>query len=86
MDETSLTDFLGESAESEESEESEGSEESEENGETEETTEMETDDTTGAISTYGWTPDGTACESCGATVHRRWRDDEQLVCADCKSW
>jgi len=37
-------------------------------------------------STYGWTPDGTACADCGATVRRRWRDDGRFVCADCKAW
>jgi len=37
-------------------------------------------------STYGWSIDGVACESCGATVESRWRDDGILVCADCKEW
>lgn len=31
-------------------------------------------------------PDGAACESCGATVVRRWADDGAAVCADCKEW
>ena len=78
MDETSLTDFLDESAESDESDVR--------SGESEETAEMEVSDTNAAISTYGWTPDGTACERCGATVNRRWRDGERFVCAECKSW
>lgn len=36
--------------------------------------------------TYRWTPDGAACEGCGATVERRWRDGGAFVCADCKEW
>ena len=37
-------------------------------------------------STYVWSPDGGACEACGATVEERWRDGEALVCAGCKEW
>lgn len=36
--------------------------------------------------TCEWTPDGAACEACGATVARRWRDGDARVCADCKEW
>jgi formamidopyrimidine-DNA glycosylase len=54
--------------------------------EREETATMNAGDADAAISTYGWTPDGTACESCGETVNRRWRDERQFVCADCKPW
>jgi hypothetical protein len=39
-----------------------------------------------ATSTYAWSPSGATCTSCGATVERRWRDDDALVCDDCKSW
>jgi hypothetical protein len=39
-----------------------------------------------AESTYSWSPAGATCASCGATVERRWRDEGDLVCADCKSW
>lgn len=31
-------------------------------------------------------PDGAACVACDATVVRRWRDDGDLVCSDCKGW
>ena len=37
-------------------------------------------------STYAWDPEGVACADCGATVERRWRDGDQLVCTDCKAW
>lgn len=37
-------------------------------------------------STTVWSPTGSACDSCGTVVERRWRDDDRLVCADCKSW
>jgi len=39
-----------------------------------------------AVSTYDWTPGGADCEGCGAVVERRWRDDDGLVCGDCKAW
>lgn len=39
-----------------------------------------------AVSTTAFAPEGAACESCGASVRRRWRDDGALVCADCKAW
>jgi hypothetical protein len=39
-----------------------------------------------AVSTYGWGPDGGTCAACGATVERRWRGEDGLVCPDCKSW
>lgn len=46
-----------------------------------------TDEAAGAaVSTTVFTPEGAACESCGASVRRRWRDDGALVCADCKAW
>lgn len=31
-------------------------------------------------------PEGVACESCGATVVRRWADGGATVCAECKEW
>jgi hypothetical protein len=36
--------------------------------------------------TCEWTPGGAACEACGATVERRWRDGDARVCVDCKEW
>ncbi|WP_227352780.1 DUF7573 domain-containing protein [Haladaptatus salinisoli] len=39
-----------------------------------------------AGATYGWTPDGAACERCGESVERRWSDDDGMVCSDCKEW
>lgn len=44
------------------------------------------ENTSSALTTYGWTPDGVECADCGATVERRWRDGDELVCADCKPW
>ena len=37
-------------------------------------------------STYTWHPDGEPCAACGAAVEERWRDGDDLVCADCKEW
>lgn len=39
-----------------------------------------------AGATYDWTPGGAACEACGVVVERRWRDEDALVCEDCKNW
>ncbi|MFD1511675.1 DUF7573 domain-containing protein [Halomarina rubra] len=39
-----------------------------------------------AESTMDWTPGGAACAVCGESAERRWRDDEGLVCLDCKTW
>ena len=41
---------------------------------------------TRTYTTYAWSPAGVACRACGATTERRWRDSEQLVCANCKEW
>ncbi|SHG67850.1 DUF7573 domain-containing protein [Halobaculum gomorrense] len=39
-----------------------------------------------AAPTYDHSPDGAACAACGDSVTRRWRDDSDYVCADCKEW
>ncbi|WP_459191254.1 DUF7573 domain-containing protein [Halosimplex sp. J119] len=39
-----------------------------------------------AVSTYTWSGDGGVCDACGETVDRRWRQDDDLVCPDCKDW
>lgn len=36
--------------------------------------------------TYDHSPDGAPCAACGESVTRRWRDDGDYVCADCKEW
>lgn len=49
-------------------------------------TESESSSVEPATSTYAWSPDGGECAACRDAVERRWRDDGDLVCADCKSW
>ncbi|MFC7167041.1 DUF7573 domain-containing protein [Halospeciosus flavus] len=44
------------------------------------------DDTEPAETTHAFDADGSECEACGATVERRWRQDGDLVCPDCKRW
>lgn len=39
-----------------------------------------------ARSTYAFAPAGAPCTACGAVVERRWRDEQGLVCPDCKVW
>ncbi|WP_123620263.1 hypothetical protein [Halorubrum sp. CSM-61] len=50
------------------------------------------DSTDGAVAddpapaTATWTAGGADCERCGDSVERRWLDDGERVCPDCKSW
>lgn len=44
------------------------------------------DGTAGPTVTFTTDPAGGVCEDCGATVSRRWRDGDRLVCPDCKEW
>jgi hypothetical protein len=39
-----------------------------------------------SVPTMRWSADGAPCDACGATVERRWRDGDAVVCADCKEW
>ncbi|WP_336328077.1 DUF7573 domain-containing protein [Halovenus sp. HT40] len=39
-----------------------------------------------AVATAAVSPDGAPCEACGTAVPRRWHDDGQYVCPDCKEW
>lgn len=43
-------------------------------------------DAAGIDTTYQWDPEGRPCAACGAVVERRWRDEDGLVCPDCKDW
>jgi len=36
--------------------------------------------------TATWTTGGADCERCGDRVERRWLDDGDRVCPDCKTW
>ena len=39
-----------------------------------------------ATTTSAWAGTGDECERCGGTATRRWNDDGELVCAECKEW
>ncbi|TKX57739.1 hypothetical protein EXE44_09590 [Halorubrum sp. SS7] len=39
-----------------------------------------------AVATSTWHADGAACDRCGERIHRRWREADAFVCADCASW
>ncbi|MDZ5811780.1 hypothetical protein U4E84_10555 [Halorubrum sp. AD140] len=39
-----------------------------------------------ATSTAAWRSAGAACDRCGDRVTRRWIDDGDVVCANCKEW
>ncbi|EJN58325.1 DUF7573 domain-containing protein [Halogranum rubrum] len=47
---------------------------------------VETDAVAPATPTYRFDPDGAACDGCDEVVQKRWHDDGQFVCADCKEW
>ena len=76
----SLGDFVGESASESATEESRANE-----PEPQDDT-VDTETVEPATPTYRFDPDGTACDGCGETVEKRWHDDGQFVCADCKDW
>ncbi|WP_058366031.1 DUF7573 domain-containing protein [Haloparvum sedimenti] len=94
----SLDDFAGEASEAGETDEageesaspSDAPAESTENGSESERTDTDSGgaaaDPDPATPTADWTTGGTDCERCGATVERRWLDDGDRVCADCKAW
>ncbi|KDS91029.1 hypothetical protein FK85_07000 [Halorubrum saccharovorum] len=44
------------------------------------------DEVTPATATATWTTGGAGCERCGDRVERRWLDDGDRVCPDCKTW
>ncbi len=58
----------------------------ESNGTDEDASEPNLDEIEPARATYDWTPDGADCACCGASVEKRWRADDWMVCADCKEW
>lgn len=43
-------------------------------------------DTEPAATTYAWDGAGEACADCGDLVERRWQQDGDLVCVECKDW
>ena len=45
-----------------------------------------TDEDEPTLATTTYDSDGADCEACGATVTRRWRDGDALVCEECKEW
>ncbi|PSP57851.1 hypothetical protein BRC72_07840 [Halobacteriales archaeon QH_7_66_36] len=45
-----------------------------------------TDEDEPTLATTTYDSDGADCEACGATVTRRWRDGDALVCGECKEW
>jgi len=88
MEETSLTDFVGDA--SDEAESAAGSADREPDPPTDPdataATADETDPVVPAETTAAWSPAGGACEECGASAIWRWREAGALVCQDCKSW
>jgi hypothetical protein len=41
---------------------------------------------TPTASTYGYSPGKAACGACGTRVRRRWRDEDDMLCGECKEW
>lgn len=84
----SLDDFLGGEDETPAVSESEG--EPTETGEEEDAGDIDAntdaDTVEPATPTYRFSPDGAVCDACGDVVQKRWHDDGQFVCADCKEW
>lgn len=55
-------------------------------GDTDDNDSVATDAVAPATPTYRFDPDGAACDVCDEAVEKRWHDDGQFVCADCKEW
>jgi len=96
-EDASLDDFLGgESSEQSEADEEATGDDTEATVEAAESTAKtaaddteataETDDVEPAATTYAWSDEGATCEACGETVERRWQQDGDLVCIECKDW
>lgn len=103
-EETSAThddvDSAPEAAEVDDSAEDSGSEDSADDSESEETADGSGPADSGpeettvepARSTGRWDAEGGACDACGASVTRRWREaaeaveTDSFVCVECKSW
>jgi len=85
MKETSLDEFVTGGEDADESAEPDGEDEAVDKPVDEAQT-GEKADIEPATSTAQWSPDGTACESCGEPVERLWVDDGRRVCGDCKQW
>ena len=83
----SLSDFAGKTGGSDETEEAGEPSEREEPAEILEAVEgSEETEVEPARATYDWTPGGADCDCCGTSVEKRWRDEDGMVCADCKEW
>jgi hypothetical protein len=83
----SLSEFAGKTSGSDGTKESEKPKERGKSAENLETAERpEETEVEPARATYDWTPSGAACARCESTVEKRWRDEDRMVCADCKEW
>ena len=47
---------------------------------------VDPDEVEPAAATYVWNGDGGVCNACGERSGRRWRQEDGLVCPDCKEW
>ena len=74
----SLDEFLGDA--------DEGSPNPDDASDADATDEGATDEDEPTLATTTYDSDGADCEACGATVTRRWRDGDALVCGECKEW
>ncbi|MDS0280583.1 DUF7573 domain-containing protein [Haloarcula onubensis] len=89
-EEASLDDFLGgesgEDAEAQQADAEAGEAAHTESGETDPAAAAETDGVEPATTTYAWDGAGAECGACGETVQRRWQQEGELVCVECKDW
>lgn len=81
MEETSLSDFIGDG----EGERGGDSDEGESDGDDSAAGAGVATPAGPAVTAAYW-PDGGACECCEVTVEWLWTDGENRVCRDCKDW
>lgn len=89
----SLDDFAGDVVKEPQNDDEGGStqvDDAEESQESQESQEGERDQRVERVEpatpTYRFAPDGAACDACDEVVQKRWHDEGQFVCADCKAW
>lgn len=100
MEDASLSDFL-DAADAEATDEPRGDSEAADDGEGSNVVEEDSEsdgspdaaagggdsaDVGPATTTYAWSPEGRACQTCGEAAPRLWRDGDALVCPACKEW
>lgn len=89
MEDTSLTDFVGEDPDAPEPDSAAGEPGDEGvpgDADSPGCESRETEEPEPATVTASWSGAGATCEACGGTVRWRWHAEGSIVCEECLSW